>query len=120
MSWINENGVPIETPRMDGPPDAIQVLRATVIFWNDLKRAGVPLRSIAACFDVSPSVVCDYLNQMPEEIREDHVSEEYLGRLRAAFAEGGRPKFGPDVRRVVKGVIASQMRGRPSLPPLQR
>lgn len=102
MSWINENGVPIETPRMGKPLDLDDEVRATILLWDALKQADVPIQSIAACFRVSRQIICEYIKQIPESARMDYGSEELVGRLRAASSEGRRPRTSLDVRRIIK------------------
>jgi len=116
MSWIDENGISIESPRGDEPPTSIQEMRATILFWRDLMQAGVPVRSIAACFGVHHKVVLDHVHSVPESARMAHVSQEYLGRLRAAVAEGRRTGPGVDVRVVVQILGATHLLRRPPLP----
>jgi hypothetical protein len=103
MSWIDVNGIGIETPRREPPPDKIHEMRATVLFWNDMKQAGIPLRSIAACFGISHQVVLEHIQQIPEDIKEAYVSDDFVGRLRAAFPKGRRPKSAADLRVVLQG-----------------
>lgn len=107
VSWIDRNGVAIESPRGDHEPENIHEIRATVIFWDYMNKAGMSFREIATCFDVDHKLVMAYIKSMPDEIREEYESSDFVGRLRAAFPEGRRPKSYADVRAVMQAAVAS-------------
>lgn len=98
MSWMNEFGEQIETPRQDPPLDERQQLRATIILWCDLRRAGYTVRAIAECFETNHVEVLRTLKQVPDKVKNRNVSHGYLERLRA----GQGAKSGPELRSFLK------------------
>ncbi|MDR3582609.1 MAG: hypothetical protein P4L67_05020 [Candidatus Pacebacteria bacterium] len=109
MSWVDERGIQIEPPHKDEPAGKLNEIRATVLIWSDLHRAGIPLRDIAECFEVDFTVISDYLKQMPEKVKNRHVTEEYLGRLDSAVAASRGSGTRPDVRRILKALLSTHM-----------
>lgn len=109
MSWVDQSGEQVETPRFDAPVDGVHEVRATILFWNDMRRAGASFRDIAACFSVDAKLVRYHLGRIPPEVKNAHVSGEYLGRLRAAIRECRGSQSRPGFRFLLQAVQSSDM-----------
>ena len=118
MSWIDKSGIQVDSPRCDLPIENVHEIRATIIFWNDLRLAGVPIAAVAELFGTDPSVIYKHINDLPDNVKDANVSEEYLGRLRAAFPEGSRTRTRADVRRVLEIIGGTHLRRRSPMPPV--
>jgi hypothetical protein len=119
MSWIDENGIAVDSPREDVAPEKIHEIRATTLFWHYMLLAGASYRDVAACFGVDHALVMRYVKSIPDDIKDEYESDAFVGRLRAAFPKGRRPKSPADVRAVLQALHAGRMQGRPPLPSLQ-
>lgn len=107
MSWINKYGIEVEPPRREPELKEINELRATIIFWYCMNQAGIPVRDIAACFGLGKSLVHRHIKEIPDGIKDSYQSSDFVGRLRAAFPKGRRPKSYADVRAVLQALVVA-------------
>lgn len=113
MSWCDESGAEVEPPRKESPPSKDNEVRATILFWWYMKEAGIPSRDIAACFGLHHSVVIDHINNIPEDIKEEYGSDDFVGRLREAVRTSGRPKSRLDFRAFLAKLGSVGLQGGP-------
>lgn len=115
MSWMDKYGIEIEAPRPSPPPLKIHEMRATILFWHYMSLAGIPLRDIAACFEVSYPLVHKYISEIPDDIKDSYASDDFVGRLRAAFPEGRRPKSYAEIRIFMQAARPDDVQGHSSV-----
>jgi hypothetical protein len=109
MSWINELGYEIDPPYRDPETSMVNERRATIIFWHYMNQAGIPIRDIASCFSVGKSLVHRYIKEIPADVKDSYRSDDFVGRLRAAVNESGRPKSHAELRSVMQAARAIDM-----------
>lgn len=121
MSWVNEDMIPIESPRKELPIRRLNDIRATILLWHDLHRFGVSLRAIASCFKVSHKLVGYHIHRIPMDVKAEHESEEYLAWLCSALTapESMRPTTGAELRSFLQKFGAARLQRRSSVSEVQ-
>jgi hypothetical protein len=109
MSWIDERGYEIDPPYRDPEISIVNERRATILFWYYMNQAGISIRDIATCFDVGKSLVHRYIKEIPADVKDSYRSDDFVGRLRAAVSEGGRPQSYAELRGLMQAARASDV-----------